>query len=67
MVGGRVVLKFGGREKIQPAVGVVGAQDTKISFNLLIGSFCLSIGLRMEGSGELDVIFEKLCQFSGES
>ena len=40
---------------------VVGAEDMKISFNLLVGSLCLSISLRMVGGGELDIVFEKSC------
>ena len=35
-MGGRVVLKFGGGKKIRPGSGVVGTEDTKISFDFLV-------------------------------
>ena len=42
---GGIVLEFGGGEEFQPALGIVGTKYVKIDFDLLIGSFCLSIGL----------------------
>ena len=45
---------------------VVGAKDAEISFELLIGSLGLSIGLRMVGSGEVNIIFEKTSEFLSE-
>ena len=41
----------GGWEKDGPLVGVVGTEDTEISFYFLIGWFGLSVGLGMVGSG----------------
>ena len=38
---------------------VVGAEDAKICFNLLIGSFCLSICLWVVCGGEFDIIVEE--------
>ena len=63
MMWGRVMLKFGSREEIWPTSGVVGTKDLKVGFNLLIGSFCLSICLGVVGSGKSDVIFEESSKF----
>ena len=48
-MGGRVVLIFSSREVVRPALGVVGTKDAKISLNLLIGAFSLSVGLWVVG------------------
>ena len=56
---GRVVLEFGSREEIKPGFGVVSTKDVKICFNLLIGAFRLSIGLRVIGGGESYVVLEE--------
>ena len=56
---GRVVLKFGGREEINPGSRVVGAKDAKIGLYFLIGVFHLSVGLRVIGGGEFDVVLEE--------
>ena len=39
---------------------VIGAEDSEIGLEFLIGSFGLSVGLRMVGSGESDIIVEKM-------
>ena len=57
-MGGRVVLEFGSREEIWPAVGVVGAEDVEIGFYFLVGLLCLSISLGVVGSRESDIILE---------
>ena len=44
------MLKFSGSEEVGPLVGVVGTEDAEISFYFLIGSFGLSVSLRMIGS-----------------
>ena len=53
-----------------PFSWVIGAKDAEISLEFLIGSFCLSVGLRMVGSGESYVIVEKasklFCEGGGE-
>ena len=54
----RVVVEFG-REELYPFGWVVGTEDVEIGFKFLIGSFCLSISLRMIGSGESYIILEK--------
>ena len=38
----------------------------EVGFNFLVNPLSLPIGLRVVGSGEFDVIFEELSQFSGE-
>ena len=65
-MGGRVMLKFSEREEVKPVLGVVGAKDAEIRFNLLIGAFCLSIGLGVIGCGMLDIILEKSSEFPGK-
>ena len=57
----RVVMKLSSGKKVHPFLRVVGAEDVKICFNLLIGSFCLSIHLRVICNGEFDIIVEELC------
>ena len=61
---GRIVLEFGIREEVWPASGVIGTEDLKIGFNFLIGSFCLSVGLWVVGSGKSDIVFEESSEFS---
>ena len=56
----RVVVELSRREELYPFGWVIGAKDSEISFQLLIGSFSLSIGLRMVGGGESDVVLEKM-------
>ena len=58
---GGVMVEFGGREVLHPFSRVIGAEDTEIGLEFLIGSFCLSIGLRVVGSGESYVIIEEAC------
>ena len=50
---GRVMVEFGRGEELHTFSWVIGAEDVEIGLELLIGSFGLSIGLRMVGSGEL--------------
>ena len=61
---GGIVLEFSGREEFQPASGVVGTEYSKIGFDLLIGSFCLSISLWVISSGEPNVVFEETSKLS---
>ena len=44
----------------------MGAKDPKIGFNLLIGSFGLSICLGVVGRGEMDVVFKDMGKFSSK-
>ena len=45
---------------------VVGTEDAEIGFEFLIGSFGLSIGLRVVGGGKFDVIFQETSKLSCE-
>ena len=45
---------------------VIGTEDTEISFNFLIGSFGLSIGLGMIGSGEANIVSKESGEFFGK-
>ena len=58
---GGVMVEFGGGEELHPFSRVIGAEDAEIGLEFLIGSFCLSIGLRVIGSGESYVIIEEAC------
>ena len=55
------MMKLSSGKKVRPFPGVVGAENAKICFNLLIGSFRLSVCLRVICSGEFDIIVEKSC------
>ena len=55
------MVEFGGGKELHPFGWVIGAKDAEIGFKLLVGSFGLSIGLRMVGSGESYVIVEEAC------
>ena len=59
-------MKLSGGKEVRPFPGIVGTEDAEIHFNLLIGSFCLSICLRVVCGGEFDIILEEACQFSGK-
>ena len=55
------MVEFGGGKELHPFSWVIGAKDAEISLEFLIGSFCLSVGLRVVGGGELYVIVEEMC------
>ena len=55
------MVKLSGGKKVRPFPRIVGAEDAKIYFNLLIGLFCLSIHLRVIHGGEFDIIVEESC------
>ena len=55
------MMKLSSGKEVCPFPRVVGTEDAKICFNLLIGSFCLSICLRVICSGEFDIVVEELC------
>ena len=52
-------MKLSGREEVCPFLRVVGTEDMKIDFDLLIGLFSLSISLWVVCGGELDIVVEK--------
>ena len=60
------MLEFGRGKELRPLVRIIGAEDTEISFDFLIGSFSLSISLGVVGGGEADIVFEESGKFSGE-
>ena len=55
------MVEFGGGEELHPFSQVIGAEDTEIGLEFLIGSFSLSVSLRVVGSGESYVIVEEAC------
>ena len=59
----RVMVEFGGGKELHPFSRVIGAEDAEISLEFLIGSLSLSVGLRMVGSGEANIIFEEMSKF----
>ena len=56
------MVKLSSRKEVHPFLRVVGTEDAKICFNLLIGPFGLSICLRVICGGELDIIVEESCR-----
>ena len=48
-------------KELHPFSRVIGAEDAEIGLEFLIGSFSLSVSLRMVGSGESYVVVEKVC------
>ena len=60
------MLKFSGRKELGPLMWVIGAEDAKIGFDFLIGSFGLSVGLRVVGGRKSNVVFEDPGKFLGE-
>ena len=55
------MMEFGGGKELHPFSRVVGAEDAEISLEFLVGSFSLSVGLRMVCGGESYVIVEEAC------
>ena len=65
-MGNGVVLEFCGSKELGPLVGVAGTKDTEIGFDFLIGSFGLSVSLRMVCSRKSNIIFEDPGKFLSE-
>ena len=65
-MGGGIMLELGGGEEISPTFRVVGAKDSKVGFDLLVGAFGLSVSLGMIGGGEANVVMEESSEFSGK-
>ena len=55
------MMKLSSGKEVRPFPGVVGTEDTKISFNFLIGLLGLSICLGVVCGGEFDIILEEAC------
>ena len=58
---GRIMVELGRREELYPFGQVVDAEDAEIGFKFLIGSLGLSVGLRVVGGRESDIVFEEMC------
>ena len=56
-----VVVEFGRGEELYPCSRVIGAEDAEIGLEFLIGSFNLSVSLRVVGGGELYIVVEEAC------
>ena len=57
------MVEFHRGKELYPFGQIVGTKDVEISFEFLIGSLSLSIGLRMVGSGKVNIIPEETCEF----
>ena len=55
------MVELGRGKELHPFSWVIGAEDMEIGFEFLIGSFSLSVGLRVIGGGESYVIVEETC------
>ena len=51
---------------MSPFPRIMGTEDPKIGFNLLIGSFGLSVGLGVVGRGETNVVFKDTGKFTSK-
>ena len=60
------MLEFGRGEEFRPLVRIIDTKDPEISFNFLICSFSLSIGLGVIDGGKVDIIFENSSELSSE-
>ena len=60
------MVELGRGKELHPFSWVIGAEDAKIGLEFLIGSFSLSVGLRVIGGGESYVVVEETCQLSCE-
>ena len=65
-MGNGFVLELSGGKELGPLVWVVCTEDPEVSFNFLIGSFSLPIGLGMVSGGKADIVFEDSSKFLGE-
>ena len=55
-VRGGVVVEFGCSKEFQPFLGVIGAEDSEIGLDFLVGLFGLPICLRVVGSRKANII-----------
>ena len=62
-----IVSKFCVRYFVSLGTRVGPTEGLKVCFNLLVDTFCLTISLRMIGSGEGEVVVEKFAKFFGKS
>ena len=55
------MVEFSGGMELHPFSWIIGAEDAEIGLEFLIGSFSLSVSLRVVGHGESYVIIEEAC------
>ena len=55
------MVELGRGKELHPFGWVIGAEDVEIGLEFLIGSFSLSVGLRVIGGGESYVVVEETC------
>ena len=60
-------MEFCRGKELYPFGQVVGTKDVEIHLKFLIGLLSLSINLRMIGSREVNIVFEEMSKFLGES
>ena len=60
------MLELGRGEEFRPLVRVVCTKDLEISFDFLISSFNLPVGLGVVSGGEADIIFENSSKLSSK-
>ena len=53
------MMKLSSGKEVHPFLRIIGTEDVKICFNLLIGSLGLSIRLRVICSGKFDIIVKE--------
>ena len=51
-----IVSEFGMGDFVSPGIRVGPTEDPKVCFNLLVDTFCFTVGLRVVGSGEGEVV-----------
>ena len=61
-----VVCEFSVGDLISPGTRVGLTEDSKVHFNLLVDTFCFTVGLRVVGGGEREVVIEKLSELLGK-
>jgi hypothetical protein len=65
-MGNGVVEILSGSEELRPFMGVIGTEDSQVSFNFLIGPLCLAISLRMICCGETNIVVKDTSKFSSK-
>ena len=62
-----IVGEFCMGDLVSPGTRVGPAEDPKVGFNLLVDTFCFTIGLKVVGGREREVIIEEFSELLGES
>ena len=60
------MVEFHRGKELYPFGQVVGTKDAEICLEFLIGSLGLTIGLRVIGSGEANIILKEMSKFFGK-